>query len=345
MEPADTAVLVGARFNIRSRLVDAYGNEHSNPVTHTTGSTAVQVAPDGAVSTHSIGRAAIVVDAVTLTDTAWVSVVPQGTIGAFRPPANSAGSPAIVKWSTDGMDLTVLLSEAFSGAWEWSTHWAPDGSGLIIHKGTFSSRLYRLDLSGTLQQLIPNDLGIDSELWPHYSRDGNWVYFTAVIVPSNGGAEIWRVQSDGAGASRVGPATGGFETDTHPSPSPNGTQLVFLTDRPTLSPTGADLAILDLPSGVVTYLGINAATPRWSPVEDLIVYVDNGVIKTIRPDGTGETIISQASQSYLPGLDWSPDGRWIIATVRDHLDIIEVQTGLTLPLQFARGLRFPAWKR
>ncbi|HKT61042.1 MAG TPA: hypothetical protein VJQ46_13410, partial [Gemmatimonadales bacterium] len=66
----------------------------------------------------------------------------------------------------------------------------------------------------------------------------------------------------------------------------------------------------------------------------------------IRPDGTDERRLT--SEPYLPsgkGLDWSPDGAWLVTTSLSTIDLLEVATGNVLPLAWAnQGSDWPSWK-
>jgi Tol biopolymer transport system component len=95
--------------------------------------------------------------------------------------------------------------------------------------------------------------------------------------------------------------------------------------------------------------------PRWSPVADVIAYGAHKasepqqyaiIIWLIDPDGSNPRPASNPTDAYLPEIDWSPDGRWLIATSYDDgvLHLIDTQTGLTLPLAFTKSLRQPSWR-
>jgi len=171
------------------------------------------------------------------------------------------------------------------------------------------------------------------EIWPHYDRAGAWIYFEGLTAA--GGAEIWRVQPDGTGGGHVGPTGGG--PGFHPSPAPDGRRLVF--------DNSSSLYVMDIATGAATPLGVNGIIPRWSPSGDLIAYRSGDSVWVTKPDGTGSRFVSSLSGRVGLGLDWSPDGKWLVATDYDRLSLIEVATGLTLPLAFTRrGLSEPTWR-
>jgi Tol biopolymer transport system component len=66
----------------------------------------------------------------------------------------------------------------------------------------------------------------------------------------------------------------------------------------------------------------------------------------INADGTGVRQVSADGRSYQAlGLDWSPDGQWLVARSDSTVDLIQVATGLTLPLGYATGYTLASWKR
>lgn len=65
----------------------------------------------------------------------------------------------------------------------------------------------------------------------------------------------------------------------------------------------------------------------------------------IRADGTGERVLSRENTAYEQGVSWSPDGQWIVATRQGpFIDLIRVETGLTLPLAFTGNFIDPVWR-
>ena len=125
----------------------------------------------------------------------------------------------------------------------------------------------------------------------------------------------------------------------YPSPSPDGTQLVYVI------PGAANVEILTLSTGVAAPLGsVLANSTAWSPNSNLIAYNANGVISVIHSDGTGQATLTGAL--YAEQLGWSPDGNWIAARnlSTGKIDLISVVTpGLVLPLGFSGNMGSPTW--
>jgi hypothetical protein len=52
------------------------------------------------------------------------------------------------------------------------------------------------------------------------------------------------------------------------------------------------------------------------------------------------------SGSYAFGIDWSPDDRWIAGydVASRRLEVVQVATGLRIPLPYSEALSEPAWR-
>jgi Tol biopolymer transport system component len=291
-------------------------------------------------------------------DTAWVSVVPQGTIAGFSPEME------LYTVNLDGSGLT-LLAEASAGRGyfgELPAAWSGDGSSLVYHDSRMDHNrvLYAVDpATKTRTRLMPTTTGLISEAWPQRSRDGQWIYFNGQGSWEGAyvGSQLFRVRSDGTGLEKIN--TGGtFSITGYATPSPDGTRLAFLTNRDYMV---GGLHVLDLATGQNTALHLPALTPRWSPNGDWIAYVavpdgfwflDNhymagyGELRVVRPDGTGAHTVTKSANMFLGGIDWSPDGKYLIGTGQQGaaVTVVEVATGVEVPIKLPRPLRAPTWR-
>lgn len=74
-------------------------------------------------------------------------------------------------------------------------------------------------------------------------------------------------------------------------------------------------------------------------------YGNQGAIWLIAADGSGSHQVSAPGRNCLfRGLDWSPDGQWLVARSDSTIDLIHVATGLTLPLGYSAELYYPNWR-
>src|SRR5688500_15968877 len=153
-----------------------------------------------------------------------------------------------------------------------------------------------------------------------------------------GNNEVYVMNSDGLDQIRL---TLNSRNDGRPDISPNGQQIVFVSNRITeTNPTG-DFEIFVMSSdgdggGVwqLTFNGAEDSWPRWSPNGKWIAFhsnVDgNFEIYVIRPDGTNLTRVTD-----YPGLDqypeWSPNGKQL--AIRRDTDIYLIDLDGNNPLQ------------
>lgn len=307
-------------------LGDQYPSEHIRYAGLDPGAT---VRSDGTVTGVAYGRVRVVASRSAFVDTGRVSVVPVGMLALSR----MTDPSAVDIVNVDGSGFTTIVSSGQYGG--GAPAWLPGNAGLVyqyaIPGGAGATQLFVTDLAGNSTLLAAS--GRD----PRVSRDGTWVYY------GDQGA-IWRVHVNGSGLELI--STGG---DYTPDPSPDGTQLVFMSLR--IPGGGAKLVVRDLADTTERLLGFDGLMPRWAPDGNEIAYWNGdvsshtGAIYVIHADGTGVRQVSTAGQFYVPqGLDWSPDGQWLVARSEFTLDLIQVSTGLTLPLGYSSENYLASWR-
>ena len=139
---------------------------------------------------------------------------------------------------------------------------------------------------------------------PRFSPDGRSVIMS---MAKNGNTDIYVMPLNSRNPKRI---TQNSAIDTAPSFAPDGRKIVFESDRGgsqqlyTMNSDGSNVQRITFGKG-------RYANPVWSPRGDLIaftrMYKGKFFIGVIRPDGSGERLISNAY--HVEGPTWSPNGR------------------------------------
>ena len=124
------------------------------------------------------------------------------------------------------------------------------------------------------------------------------------------GAEIYVMNADGSGQTRL---TNNIADDWYPSWSPDGRQIIFLSDRD----GDIEIYIMNADGSEQTRLTNSPGSewlPSWSPDRSRIAFSDNRdgnvEIYVMNADGSGRTnLTNNPANDWAPS--WSPDGRRI----------------------------------
>jgi hypothetical protein len=250
--PKDSAMYVGAGMTLHAFVHDRGNNPRSDPVTYAklTGPITLSGAQ---VSSTTFGRAAVVVRNGSYVDTTYLSVVPSGTMTFGSPYLNGI---AVLGLDGSGYHLLPLGDSSAVG-----TTWAPTGTSIAFEDDALASgRISIMDTTGNSHQADTTALDPSAiEYSAQYSRDGQWLYFTRLLMTGAAYSQIWRVGANGA-AARVPSAAPGW--DYNASPSPDGSTLVYAGST---SGAPATLKLLNVTTGAVTNSGIAGDAPRWAP--------------------------------------------------------------------------------
>lgn len=356
--PEDTAVYAARTVASRSAVVDRGGNPRADVVTLMAGGGPV-VAEGGALRATAIGRASWIARHGAWADTAWISVVPQGRLAGHWPHRVTGDTARMVFVDLDGSGMTSFDIPYW---WQPEAEWAPSGTQLVMSAAPNAASdegnyIAFATPAGALTPILPADPRLRSTAAGTWTRDGAWIYFSAVphtvagLRNDYGMPEIWRARPDGSGAERVGPPAGYYAGDSQPSVSADGACVAYDSGR---EPSG--VRIQTLATGHIRAVA-GSVRPRWSPTDaNLLAYGmpssglnGNGVeIRLMRADGTPVGNGRPGPGTYVYGMfSWSPDGRWIIAdrTGSGIADLIEVATGQVLPVtSLPARLYDPVWK-
>jgi Tol biopolymer transport system component len=344
----DSAYLLGAR------LVDRRLNTVLSSVIFSTASSDISVSPAGIVRGLAVGRAKIAIQMGSRSDSAFTSVVPLATLALRDYSGVIDDSTGYAEMNLDGSGYrrlfnTDVLPHEYAPSNKLAPQWIP-GTGRLVHLRTVDgvTRLFVGDTTGVAaQRLIEAPGEITAEADPDVSADGAWVYF---VGHSANGDGLWRVATSGGVPERITAVTPLLQLRT-PSVSPDGNKVVYAMAR---SGVLLQAYVHDLVTGDTMRLSDNqAAGTRWSPAGDWILYTVSyphegysGPLRLIRPDGSEDHELS--GDAYFWGGSWSPDGTYLVvmrAGPPSHAELINVSTGLRLPLTYERTWFGPAWRR
>jgi len=282
----------------------------------------------------------VAISALGFTDTVWASVVPEGRLAAQH--------GYIMVMNLDGSSFDTIPGSFPGGrSLDWSAV-----NGTFVLDVNYPEHLFSMDMTGHTRRVV-TDPRMRTEFYPRYAHDGSYVYFTGndSVTTCYG---VWRIHPDGTGLEHVvadtsdcGPYAyqGGPSPDYASSPSPDGTRLVYVGGR-NIPYVGGTLRVHTLASGADTSLGVVGDVPRWSPTGEWIAYDSLGTLMLIHPDGTGhQALLSDSEFEFSPAIAWSPDGQWLVyRSILQRLTLMQVATGLKLPLANTIGWSDPTWQ-
>ncbi|MFO7654728.1 MAG: DPP IV N-terminal domain-containing protein [Candidatus Krumholzibacteriia bacterium] len=186
---------------------------------------------------------------------------------------------------------------------------------------------------------------------PVFSRDGNWVYYERKDLENFQDHDIFRIPAAGGAPQEL---TSGEWLDTSVALSPDGTRMVFESDRSgTKSLWLMNLATLAEPTQL-TDDDAEDGDPCWSPVDERVVFASRrtGVHELWLLDmATGESspLTSDGRpMTYCRTPSWSPDGTELVfESTRDEASALYVLTIATGEIRRITDLAayegHPAW--
>lgn len=332
LEPRDTAITVGTSYPLRALVLDGFRNALSTVPVLTIAPTGVSL-QGTTVSGSAPTRAQIRASSGGLSATAAVSVVPSGTLFASRSPRFSGDNSVLVSLRTDGSGARVIAAGPGFDVANPRANVARDR--IIFGSGFRDSYLLVADTLGRVQRFLQGGPAGNEETSPRYSPDGRFVFFTA-------DGALWRADTDGTNARRLGAPSAGSDNDSQVSASPDGRTLAYTGS----GPVGQFIRLMDLASGAVTETLVRGSHPEYSPDGTRLAFRVGQSVGEMKPDGTGVRILSAPSSliDFGTGLTWSPDGQWLATGGITGLVLVNATDGRVIPIPGTERLVDPVWR-
>ncbi|MFN7113492.1 MAG: Tol-Pal system beta propeller repeat protein TolB [Alphaproteobacteria bacterium] len=195
------------------------------------------------------------------------------------------------RFLTDGR--TLVLTPRFSPTEQKITYMAYYNN---------KPRVYVYNIDTGKQELLGDFPGMTFA--PRFSPDGRRVIMS---LSKNGNSDIYTLDLSSRAVRQL---TNDSSINTSPSFAPDGAQVAFESDRG----GSQQIYVMSANGGAakrITFGEGRYANPVWSPRGDLIAFTKmlkgQFYIGVIRPDGSGERLITQAF--HVEGPTWSPNGR------------------------------------
>jgi len=237
---------------------------------------------------------------------------PDGQQIAFK--STRSGSSEIWICDADGRNPARL--PFLGGPTEGDARWSPDGRQLVFGARVETRRaIFLMDARGGVSRRLPVEDA--DQVSPAWSRDGNWVYYSS---NRTGRWEIWKVPARGGAPVQVTRRGGGFAAYE----SADGRTL-FYTKRHEPGiwrmplPAGEESLVVEgfdpahWGYWTVTPRGLYLAKEQGSVTQWTIEHLDLASRRR-------RTIlrIDKRVPWEGPGLDVSPDGRWLLINLVDQ---------------------------
>jgi len=250
-----------------------------------------------------------------------------------------ASPSGLVAMNTDGTDRVVLMTDSTIATPDVTS----DGRRMTYVQGTPTGYgdLWVADVDGDNRTQLVTGAPLGG---PHWSPDGQRIAY----VDFEG---VRLIHADGAVPSTLLSSwlIPDFAFYSAPAWSPDGTRVAVT--YATFDAASRGLVITSL-KGDLSFLitsVVPVGWPAWS-VDDRIAYVaDDGSVKAIHPDGTGETTLLAGREDAAAQLqDWSPGGAWLLYTDRNpfggtDLYLLSPSDGLTIRVTSTGDIRSAAF--
>ena len=236
---------------------------------------------------------------------AYSLIVSRGGNGAVWTGSEADAGMHVLDLRTGATTLIAPCPRATCGEID-DPAWSPDTSQIAYAR---SGAIWIMNADGTGARSVATTPGSGSPSW---SPDGQSLVFAAESTFDGSGVVLFSVPIEGgAPAPLILPVAGGISiAGTEPELSPDGSAVAFVEPASTGPMAGPDgrLVVADLVRGTSTTIRVGprrlaeVGPPTWSPDGTEIATTVDGVLYTVRPNGTGATELAHAwtMPAYYP---------------------------------------------
>jgi TolB protein len=193
-------------------------------------------------------------------------------------------------------------------------NWQPDGRGLLYttYFKTGFPDIYHLDLEQRRRQVFAAYKGTNSG--PAYSPTGT---FVAMSLSNRSGSDLYVGDARGGGLRRL---TEDKSLETSPDWSPDGRQLVFVSDRAGRPQLYRMNIAGSVPERIITQVSSYCSEPSWNPLHaNLIAFtaaISGGFQIAVHDLKTGRSEVLTQERDAAVEPEWLNDGRHLVMTIR-----------------------------
>ena len=355
---SDTALGIGGTaFLPAPRVTDRYNN--TIPVVPTISSGPGNVftlnPATGVITANAIGTQYLYARVGAIADSTRVRVPPVGRLVVWVP---SQRAVRLVDVSGTGL-VRTLFQATVSSIIGVFPRFDATRQRIVLHQGPeavfggSSNMVTVIDTSGANRRDIGGPGVFSTVINERQLADGSLlVVARRVEEAASAPLSLWRVATDNTLTlvatlpGLAATAYGGADI------SHDGTRVAYIAS----ASSSGELRVLVAASGTFTIIDPNARAPRWSAQGDRLAFLVpggnsgsfDGTMAVINSDGTGRRTFGNSI--YNPGIAWSPDGVYVVASTFGTLTVIRLSDGMEMQLKIrneggtVEGVLQPDWR-